>query len=106
MLSRISRTRGRHGVIASLTVVGLSLFGCRSTQDGGAGEAKSYSKLDSTQVINNAVPYQALPLPLSDVRLTGGPLKHAQELDADYLLKLEPDRMLYYLRERAGLKPK
>ncbi len=48
----------------------------------------------------------ARPLPLSAVRLTGGPLKRAQELDAEYLLKLEPDRMLAYYRERAGLKPK
>lgn len=48
----------------------------------------------------------AKPLPLSAVRLTGGPLKHAQQLDAKYLLELEPDRMLYHLRERAGLKPK
>src|SRR5215467_5121895 len=46
------------------------------------------------------------PLPLNSVRLTGGPLKHAQELDAQYLLDLEPDRMLAYLRERAGLQPK
>src|SRR5215469_16252123 len=46
------------------------------------------------------------PLPLKSVRLTGGPLKRAQELDAEYLLQLEPDRMLYYLRKRAGLEPK
>lgn len=46
------------------------------------------------------------PLPLDSVRLTGGPLKHAQELDAQYLLELEPDRMLAYLRQRAGLEPK
>lgn len=46
------------------------------------------------------------PLPLDAVRLTGGPLKHAQELDAKYLLELEPDRMLAYLRIRAGLQPK
>lgn len=52
------------------------------------------------------VPDAARPLPLSDVRLTGGPLKRAQDLDAQYLLKLEPDRMLYYLRRRAGLEPK
>jgi DUF1680 family protein len=38
--------------------------------------------------------------------LTGGPLKHAQELDAAYLLKLEPDRMLAYYRRRAGLEQK
>jgi uncharacterized protein len=56
--------------------------------------------------IQNAVPFVAPPLPLSDVRLTGGPLKRAQDLDAAYLLQLEPDRMLYYLRLRAGLKPK
>src|SRR5512146_2934472 len=49
---------------------------------------------------------KAEPLPLSSVRLTGGPLKHAQDLDAQYLLELQPDRMLAFLRERAGLKPK
>jgi len=49
---------------------------------------------------------QARPIPLHDVRLFGGPLKHAQDLDARYLLQLEPDRMLAYYRERAGLKPK
>lgn len=49
---------------------------------------------------------KAEPLPLSSVRLTGGPLKHAQDLDAEYLLELQPDRMLAFLRERAGLKPK
>jgi len=49
---------------------------------------------------------KAKPLPLSAVRLTGGPLKHAQELSARYLLQLEPDRMLAYYRKRAGLAPK
>lgn len=49
---------------------------------------------------------KAHPLPLSDVRLLGGPLKNAQDLDAKYLLELEPDRMLAYLRQRAGLQPK
>src|SRR5689334_2469824 len=49
---------------------------------------------------------KAQPLPLSSVRLTGGPLKHAQDLDGQYLLDLQPDRMLAFLRERAGLKPK
>lgn len=58
------------------------------------------------QQIKNAVPDVARPLPLSSVRLTGGPLKHAQELDADYLLKLEPDRMMAFYRKRAGLEPK
>jgi DUF1680 family protein len=62
--------------------------------------------LSNAQQIKNAVPDAARPLPLSAVRLTGGPLKHAQDLDADYLLKLEPDRMLAFYRKRAGLEPK
>ena len=49
---------------------------------------------------------RARPLDLSSVRLLGGPLKRAQDLDAKYLLELEPDRMLAYYRQRAGLKPK
>ena len=49
---------------------------------------------------------RARPVPLSKVRLTGGPLKHAQELDAAYLLTLEPDRMLAPYRARAGLEKK
>ncbi|NOR67412.1 MAG: hypothetical protein GQ528_08650, partial [Woeseiaceae bacterium] len=48
----------------------------------------------------------ARPLPLSKVRLFGGPLKQAQDLDARYLLELEPDRMLAYYRQRADLEPK
>jgi len=58
------------------------------------------------QQIKNAVPDVARPLPLSAVRLTGGPLKRAQDLNAEYLLKLEPDRMMAYYRKRAGLEPK
>ena len=92
-----------------LTLTILASSGCRSTDDSAAkANAKdpSYARLGSFEVIKDAVPYQAWPLPLSAVRLTGGPLKHAQELDEKYLLELEPDRMLYYLQLRAGLKPK
>jgi len=49
---------------------------------------------------------RARPLPLGSVRLLGGPLKHAQDLDARYLLQLEPDRMLAFYRDRAGVAPK
>lgn len=49
---------------------------------------------------------RARPLDLSSVRLLGGPLKQAQDLDAKYLLELEPDRMLSYYRQRADLEPK
>ena len=50
-----------------------------------------------------ARPDTARPLPLGAVRLTGGPLKRAQDLDAQYLLALEPDRMMALYRQRAGL---
>jgi DUF1680 family protein len=98
------QTRPRSSVVFSVTAMMLLSFGSHSAER--TEQYGSYPKLGSFQKVNDAVPYEALPLPLSDVRLTGGPLKHAQELDAEYLLKLEPDRMLYYLRERAGLKPK
>ena len=49
---------------------------------------------------------QARPIPLDKVRLTGGPLRRAQDVTAKYLLQLEPDRMLAGYRVRAGLKPK
>src|SRR5215216_4386785 len=43
---------------------------------------------------------------LSDVRLLESPFKQAQEVDLNYMLKMEPDRLLApYLRE-AGLEPK
>ncbi len=60
----------------------------------------------SPQPIARAVADTARPLPLNAVRLTGGPLKVAQDLDAKYLLSLEPDRMLAFYRKRAGLEPK
>jgi DUF1680 family protein len=68
----------------------------------------SLSPLSFAQVRNTASPQtiKARPLPLTSVRLAGGPLKKAQDLDAAYLLELEPDRMLALLRRRAGLKPK
>jgi uncharacterized protein len=89
-----------------IVVVGI-LLGCRSPQTARSSVLPTgYPKIMPTETINDAVPCQALPLPLSDVRLTGGPLKHAQELDAKYLLELNPDQIMYYLREDAGLKPK
>jgi hypothetical protein len=52
------------------------------------------------------VPQKARPIPLRDVRLTGGPLKQAQDQNGRYLLSLSPDRMMAFLRQAAGLEPK
>ncbi len=49
---------------------------------------------------------RARPVPLAKVRVTGGPLKQAQELNGTYLLALDPDRMMAYYRARAGLPKK
>ena len=67
----------------------------------GAGEAMHESVRQVEEIH-----LRARPLPLEAVRLTGGPLKRAQELDARTLLGLEPDRMLAYYRREAGLDPK
>ncbi len=62
--------------------------------------------LPAKEVIKPSIPTVASSLPLSDVRITGGPLKVAQDADQRDLLALDPDRMLFYLRQRAGLPPK
>lgn len=81
--------------------------GCCSPQTAEASASPTnYARLSPTEIIENAVLCQARPLPLSAVRLTGGPLQHAQQLDAQYLLELDPDQIMYYLRQEAGLKPK
>lgn len=44
--------------------------------------------------------------PVSDVRLTDGPMAHAQKLGIDYLLALDADRLLAPYLKEAGLTPK
>ena len=46
------------------------------------------------------------PCSLHDVRLLDGPFLAAQKRDVDYLLSLQPDRMLHNFRVNAGLAPK
>jgi DUF1680 family protein len=65
--------------------------------------------LCSTQAGDKVPPkiaLQALPFDPCDVRLLEGPFQHAMELDAKYLLSLEPDRLLSWYRKEAGLTPK
>ncbi len=45
-------------------------------------------------------------LPPGDVRLADGPFRAAQQRDLDYLLELEPARLLAAMREAAGLETK
>jgi DUF1680 family protein len=49
---------------------------------------------------------EAAPFAPADVRLLDGPFRRAMLRNADYLLSLEPDRLLHNFREFAGLAPK
>lgn len=44
--------------------------------------------------------------PVENVRLTDGDFKKAQDMDIDYILTLDPDRLLAPYRKEAGLSPK
>src|SRR5215467_12766240 len=57
-------------------------------------------------VVEPAVTLAVEPFDLSDVKLLDSPFKQAMDLNASYLLSLEPDRFLHYFRANAGLKPK
>ena len=70
-----------------------------------AASAATPSVAVPTRVAKSQV-LKARPLPLGGVRLRGGPLKRAQDADIAYLLELEPDRMLAFYRQNAGLVPK
>ncbi|MGM9490001.1 beta-L-arabinofuranosidase domain-containing protein [Ideonella sp. YS5] len=54
----------------------------------------------------SAPPPALRPFGLSEVRLLPGEFKAAQERDGEYLLSLQPDRMLHNFRVNAGLPPK
>ncbi len=59
-----------------------------------------------SEQVKGAVTPRASAFPLTDVRLLEGPFRQAQERDAKYLLRLEPDRLLHNFRVNAGLRPK
>ncbi len=61
---------------------------------------------DSKMIVQPAATPEAFAFPLSDVKLLEGPFKKAMERDVEYLLQLEPDRLLHRFRLFAGLTPK
>ena len=61
---------------------------------------------DSSTAAQLAVSRRVEPFPLRDVRLLDGPFMHAQQKDAEYLLSLEPNRLLSWFRKESGLPPK
>jgi hypothetical protein len=85
-------------LIALIAAAVVSLASCRLLAQGSTAPAVG--------AVRMAVPQKARPLPIADVRVTGGPLKRAQDLNGAYLLELDPDRMMAFLRKSAGLQPK
>jgi DUF1680 family protein len=52
--------------------------------------------------VENKIPHKCYAFDLRDVRLLDGPFKHAMELDRQYLLSLDVDRLLHNFRVNAG----
>ncbi|MFH1194823.1 MAG: beta-L-arabinofuranosidase domain-containing protein [bacterium] len=62
--------------------------------------------IQSIRKVENVLKLKAIPFELSDVKLLDSPFKKAMELDAEYLLLLEPDRLLSWFRKEAELESK
>src|SRR3954471_6347150 len=105
----LSRVQSRAGARTRSVMVNASRFVVLAVVTSVTTAAAVQQRASRSAVLEPAerkIAESARPLPLDAVRLTGGPLKHAQELDAKYLLTLEPDRMLSFYRTRAGLPKK
>jgi len=61
------------------------------------------SCVSAQEAVPSSIELMAEPFRLEQVRLLSGPFAHAQNLDRDYLLSLDPDRLLHTFRLNAGL---
>ncbi|MES2332484.1 MAG: glycoside hydrolase family 127 protein [Bacteroidota bacterium] len=69
--------------------------------------AQSYApEKKNKMLVQDKVAAKAFAVPIQTVTLLDGPFKKAMEVDAAYLLTIEPDRLLSDFRSHAGLKPK
>ncbi len=81
-------------------------IGATLTEERASSVAHADVEASTLGGIKQAVPSRASAFALADVRLLEGPFLRAQQRDAAYLLRLEPDRLLHNFRVNAGLKPK
>jgi DUF1680 family protein len=68
-----------------------------------AQQAQADALADSNSRVQAVIPMKARAFRLQDVRLLEGPFRHAMELDQQYLLSLDVDRLLHTFRLNAGL---
>ncbi len=61
---------------------------------------------DSKMNVQPMIESETFPFPLRDVKLLPGPFQEAMQRDVEYLLQLDPDRLLHRFRLFAGLAPK
>jgi hypothetical protein len=72
-----------------------------------AGQSYVPVKADKRFKIKPVIPIKAYAFDLKDVKLSdSSPFKQAMDMDAAYLLKLEPDRLLHRFHKNAGLPVK
>jgi DUF1680 family protein len=91
------RAKGFLTVLLAVTLMGSVT--CRT-----GGEKKEIRARDLYEdKVPSAVQIKARPFNLKQVRLLDGPFKDAMERDREYLLGLEPDRLLHNFRVNAGL---
>ena len=71
-------------------------------------KSQSYVPLwnDPKMKVQPSVTPETFAFSLSDVKLLEGPFHDAMQTDVEYLLQLEPDRLLHRFRLFAGLTPK
>jgi uncharacterized protein len=84
-------------IVLLSVLLSFSVFPLRA--DGAEGAPRRPKAADK-------IPPTVQSFDLQDVRLLPGPFRHAQQLDAKYMLQLEPDRLLAGFRKEAGLPPK
>ena len=102
------------GMALALSPISASTAEETSTQDacGPRGLALSHtlaSEAEAQQTktsVPDRIHLEAHDFNLADVRLLNGPFKKAMDLDGNYLLHLNPDRLLSWFRKEAGLEPK
>src|SRR5213082_1922201 len=80
----------------------LSRVAIASSQDP-VVDAKPDPKLGGKPIGREKVSWNAVPFPLTQVRLGNGPCTIAMEADRQYLRSLPPDRLLRTFRINAGL---
>lgn len=71
-----------------------------------SGQSYVPIKDDPKMAIKPAINLQTYAFPLADVKLLPGPFHEAMQRDVEYLLQLDPDRLLHRFRLFAGLQPK